>query len=148
MKQWMLSTLVGMSLIATVQAQNTPLHAEVSVHWDRLEVGAALRDLGAKANVEFAFDETRVERLDPVTLKMDNVAAGRIAMRVFRSRGLTLENADSRRVRVVEADPFDEVRPRREEVFEFARRPTLTRNGDDVTISFETKGWCDVTVAI
>ncbi|MFO7897995.1 MAG: hypothetical protein R6V58_02920, partial [Planctomycetota bacterium] len=32
--------------------------------------------------------------------------------------------------------------------FEFARRPTLTRDGDRVTIRFKTRAYCDVTVAI
>ena len=36
----------------------------------------------------------------------------------------------------------------REHVFEFVKKPSLTRKGDRVTISFETKGFCDVTVAI
>jgi hypothetical protein len=36
----------------------------------------------------------------------------------------------------------------REEVFEFARKPTVTRDGDDVAIFFETKGFCDVAVVI
>ena len=36
----------------------------------------------------------------------------------------------------------------REQVFEFAKKPSLTRKGDRVTISFETKGFCDVTVAV
>lgn len=44
----------------------------------------------------------------------------------------------------------------REEVFEFAKKPTLKRDGDPstgsardrVTIAFETKGYCDVTVVI
>ncbi|MDD4891193.1 MAG: hypothetical protein PHU85_14825, partial [Phycisphaerae bacterium] len=41
-------------------------------------------------------------------------------------------------------DP-DEIR---EEVFEFAQKPAVTREGDKVTIAFETKALCDVTIAI
>jgi DNA-binding beta-propeller fold protein YncE len=36
----------------------------------------------------------------------------------------------------------------REEVFDFAREPVVTRDGDRVTVSFETEGYCDVTVAV
>jgi len=36
----------------------------------------------------------------------------------------------------------------REEVFEFAKKPVVARKGDSVTIEFETKGFCDVAVAI
>jgi sugar lactone lactonase YvrE len=42
----------------------------------------------------------------------------------------------------------DEFRVKREAVFEFAQRPAVTRDGDRVTITFETKGLCDVTVAV
>jgi len=43
---------------------------------------------------------------------------------------------------------IDEFRVKRESVFEFAQEPVVKRKGDTVTISFETKGACDVTVAI
>jgi len=46
------------------------------------------------------------------------------------------------------AGGLDEFRVKREAVFEFAERPTLTRNGDQVTIAFASKGFCDVTVAV
>src|SRR5262245_7847345 len=42
----------------------------------------------------------------------------------------------------------DESRVKREELFEFARKPVVTRAGDRVEISFTSRGWCDVTVAI
>ena len=42
----------------------------------------------------------------------------------------------------------DEFRVKREAVFAFAQKPVLTREGDKVTIAFESKGLCDVTVAI
>jgi len=42
----------------------------------------------------------------------------------------------------------DEVRVKREGPFAFARKPAVTRAGDRVTITFETKAFCDVAVAI
>ena len=151
MKRWLAvaGTFLGLAVAAWAQAA-TPLHAKASVNWPSpgVPVSDALRDLGAQANVEFAFDAALLEHLDLVTLKMDEVAAGRIAMRILYPRGLKLEDAGGRRPRVVKADPYDELRPKREENFDFARKPTLTRHGDDVTIAFETKGWCDVTIAI
>lgn len=42
----------------------------------------------------------------------------------------------------------DEFKIKREAVYEFASKPSVTRQGDKVTISFATKGRCDVTVAI
>jgi len=43
---------------------------------------------------------------------------------------------------------FDEFSVKREQVFEFVQKPAVTRDGDRVTIAFETKGFCDVTVAV
>src|SRR6185369_16143680 len=37
---------------------------------------------------------------------------------------------------------------KRQEIFEFAQRPQIRRNGDKVEISFESKAACDVTVAL
>jgi len=42
----------------------------------------------------------------------------------------------------------DEFKVKRQAVFEFAQKPAVTRRGDRVAISFETKGYCDATVAI
>ena len=42
----------------------------------------------------------------------------------------------------------DEFRIKREAVFEFVRKPTVTREGDTVTVMFESRGLCDATVAI
>lgn len=42
----------------------------------------------------------------------------------------------------------DEFKTKREEVFEFTRRPAVTREGDRMSITFEAKGLCDVSVAV
>lgn len=39
-------------------------------------------------------------------------------------------------------------RVKRQELYEFARQPVVTRAGDRITIEFESKACCDVTVAI
>jgi sugar lactone lactonase YvrE len=49
---------------------------------------------------------------------------------------------------VLDAADLDELRVKREEIFEFAQKPVVTREGDKVTIAFETTGLCDVTIAI
>jgi len=49
---------------------------------------------------------------------------------------------------ILAASDLDEFRVKREAVFEFAKKPQVTRQADRVTIAFETKGFCDVTVAI
>jgi sugar lactone lactonase YvrE len=42
----------------------------------------------------------------------------------------------------------EEFRVKRQAVYEFASKPKVTRRGDKLTIAFETKGLCDVTVAV
>ena len=48
----------------------------------------------------------------------------------------------------LQARDLDEFKVKRQEVFEFAHKPRLTREGDRVTVTFEVKGFCDATVAI
>jgi hypothetical protein len=49
---------------------------------------------------------------------------------------------------VDDRDPLAELKVKREAVFEFAEKPTVTRHGDSITIRFASRGWCDATVAI
>ena len=51
-------------------------------------------------------------------------------------------------VEAASASDYDEFRVKREPVFEFARKPEATRRGDNVTITFVSKAFCDATVAI
>lgn len=46
------------------------------------------------------------------------------------------------------AAPSDELRVKRQQVFEFTRKPTIVRRGDRIGISFTSKGYCDVTIAV
>ncbi|MCK6472383.1 MAG: hypothetical protein L6R28_11620 [Planctomycetes bacterium] len=46
------------------------------------------------------------------------------------------------------ASDADEFKVKREEVFAFEQAPSIRRDGDRVEIRFESKGYCDVTVAI
>jgi hypothetical protein len=48
----------------------------------------------------------------------------------------------------VPASDLDEFKVKRESVFEFAQKPVISRKGDQVEVRFETKSFCDVTVAI
>ncbi|MCK6473599.1 MAG: hypothetical protein L6R28_17890 [Planctomycetes bacterium] len=46
------------------------------------------------------------------------------------------------------ASALPEWEVKRKEVFEFASKPQVTRQGDRVTITFESKDFCDATVAV
>ena len=49
---------------------------------------------------------------------------------------------------IASGSDWDEFKVKREETFAFAKKPVVTRAGDKITIAFETKGYCDVTVAV
>ncbi|MEX0717829.1 MAG: hypothetical protein WD066_14640 [Planctomycetaceae bacterium] len=51
-------------------------------------------------------------------------------------------------LRPAEAADIDEFRIKRQEVFEFAEKPRIERDGDRVTVRFTSKGNCDVTVVV
>ncbi|GMV84041.1 MAG: hypothetical protein AMXMBFR7_52250 [Planctomycetota bacterium] len=46
------------------------------------------------------------------------------------------------------ASDADEMKVKRKEVFEFTEQPQVTRSGDTVTVAFESKDYCDATVAV
>ncbi len=46
------------------------------------------------------------------------------------------------------ASDLDEFKIKRQEVYAFSEPPTITQDGDRVTISFTSRGYCDVTVAV
>jgi DNA-binding beta-propeller fold protein YncE len=43
---------------------------------------------------------------------------------------------------------LEELKVKREAVFEFARKPQVAQDGDQATVTFETKGFCDTTVVV
>jgi len=49
---------------------------------------------------------------------------------------------------VAAGSDLDEFKVKREQVFEFERKPVVAIDGDRVTIAFTSKAYCDVTVAI
>src|SRR6185437_13133284 len=46
------------------------------------------------------------------------------------------------------AADIDEFKVKRQDVFDFTEKPAIKRQGDRVTITFASKGYCDATVAI
>ena len=46
------------------------------------------------------------------------------------------------------ATPAEEFKVKRAETYEFASAPAVTRDGDRVTVVFESKAACDATVAV
>lgn len=143
---WLLVLCGGM--VFNAPAQDGPLSKKVTVDYHALPLGEVLKDLGQKAGVAFACTGDLLESADFVTYAARDQEAGRIATRILRPRGLRLDKPDGGRVSVAKLDPLDEFKIKPEAVSEFARKPTVTRAADKVTIAFESKAFCDATVAI
>jgi len=129
-------------------AQETPLHRKIAVRFDSVPLADALKDIGEKVGVRFACADALLEGADPVVYEAKDQEAGRVATRILRPRGLKLEKAEGSPVAVARLDPLEELRVKREELFAFSEEPSVTREGDRVTIAFASKGWCDATVAV
>jgi hypothetical protein len=133
---------------AFAAAQEMPLHKKVTVKYDHLPLANVLKDLGERAGVRFALPEKLPEGFDPVTYEAQDQEAGRVAAQVLRPRGMKLGKTKGSDATIVKLDPLDEFKVKREESFEFAEKPKVTREGDTVTVSFAVKAFCDVTVAV
>ncbi|MCX7803906.1 MAG: hypothetical protein N3A38_01820 [Planctomycetota bacterium] len=135
-------------LDAATGQDGDPLRKRIPVDYRNVSLAEALGDIGGKIGVRFVFDGKELESADAVDYTAADLEAGRIATRLLMPRGFRLGGREGSDVRVVARDPLDEFRIKREEVFEFAEKPRVSRRGDRVAISFETKGFCDVTVAV
>jgi len=148
MKRWVMALGLGCLVGLTAAAQETPLHKEVTVDYHGMSVAGVLKDVGGKVGLQFGYTDELLKGREPVTYKAKDQEAGRVLSRILRPRRLRLVWPEGGPPAVVKPDPYEEFKVKREEVFEFARKPVVTRRGDHVEIRFETKGYCDVTVVI
>lgn len=128
--------------------EGPPLQRKLTVDYRGVSVVEVLKDVGDRTGARFTYADKFLEGLDLVTCEAREQEAGRILTRILMPRGLKLQMDEASLVTVVKRDPCDEFKVRRENVFEFAEKPKVTREGDRVTIAFETRAFCDVTVAI
>jgi len=130
------------------RAQQSLLQRKISVEYRKAALEEVFKDLERKTGVSITFAGKTVKDRAPVTCAIRDTAAGRILNRILRRRGLKLKSAEGRLAAVVRHNwytPFTT----KEEVYEFARKPTVTKLGRDTyAIEFETRGFCDCTIAI
>jgi hypothetical protein len=136
----------GLPLLAA--GQETPLHKKANVTYHDVEVAEVLKDLGNQTGVRFVWADELVKGLDKVTYSTTQQEIGRVAGRILRPRGLTLGKLAGGQVAVEKLDVADTLKAKRPEHFDFAEKPAVTRDGDQLTIRFAVKDFCDATVAI
>ncbi|MGQ9662122.1 MAG: hypothetical protein ACUVWX_07275 [Kiritimatiellia bacterium] len=138
-------------LAPSLLSEEDPLYRRITVDYRARPLTGVLEDIGQKVGVRFVGSEELFRDRDSVSYSAVNQEAGRAVCRILRSQGLKLENFDGTELRVSRRSGYEEFKVKRDvaaESFLFAQRPVVKRTGDTVTISFETTGWCDVTVAI
>lgn len=135
-------------LFASTSLAN-PLHQRISVRYEAHTLAEVIKDLSRLTGARIDCPADLLAEADIVNYSADDEQAGRIIFSILRSRGLRMTIPSSGgAITVSRADDNDEFRVKREAVYEFVRRPTVEHDGDQTTISFQTKGFCDVTVAV
>jgi sugar lactone lactonase YvrE len=124
------------------------LAKRVSVDYRNLPLARAINDLEGKLGIRIAAPEALLRNQDHVTCVAKDQEAGRVLNRILRPRGLTVEALNDGSFSMAKLPEWDEFRVKPQPVFEFAQKPKVTREGDRVTIAFETRAFCDVAVAI
>jgi hypothetical protein len=124
------------------------LHKKISVEYRKAALGEVFKDIEKKTGVSIACAEKGFKDATPVSCAIKDTAAGRILNRILRRQGLKLESADGDRVTVVK-HAWGTPLAKKEEVYGFAKKPTLEKlRKDTYAIEFETRGFCDCTVAV
>ena len=141
--------LVAMAL-GRFAAAEMALHRRISVNYENRALADVLKDIEVKAGVRIAFSEDTVRDIAPIHYEAEEKEAGRILSRILLSRGLKLKSPEGSLPAVVRQDAYrEDLQVKRESVYEFVGKPTVTTVGRDTfRIEFETKGWCDCTVVV
>lgn len=135
-------------LVISCFAEESLLNKRISVDYRNIQLNEVLKDFENKSGVKISVAENLLLHQDSVTYLAKDQEAGRIITRILRQRGLKLEKLEGANITIAVVDRQNEFKTKREESFEFAEKPRITREGDKVIISFESKSFCDVTVAI
>jgi sugar lactone lactonase YvrE len=131
-----------------VTAQETRLHKRISIDYHDVALETVLKDLEAKTGIRVEAGALLKDRAEAVTCTAHDQELGRVLHAILRPRGLKAVLAGKESVRLEAVGDLEELKIKREEVFEFAERPQVTRHGDRVTVRFTTKGFSDASVAI
>lgn len=129
-------------------AQESLLFKKISVNYNEKPLAATLKDLEEQSGVKISVSEKLLEGWGLVNFEAKDQEAGRILTGILKSRGLSLVLKGAGEAEVIKSNTLDEFKVKTEQVFEFVEKPKLKREGDKVFITFETKGFCDVTIAI
>ena len=142
--------LVGICeiLFSFCLAQDGLLFKKISVDYHDKPLAATLKDLEEQSGIKITVSEKLLEGWNLINFEAKDQEAGRILTRIVKPRGLALVQKGGSEVEIVKSLPSDEFKIKTEQTFEFVEKPKVKRDGDKTQITFETKGFCDVTVAI
>jgi hypothetical protein len=148
MKLFVYLTICLLNLPLLCVSEESLLFKKYSVDFRNLPLGEVLSQLEKKAGVKVTIAPELLQNQDSVNLVANDQEVGRIIARILRPRGLKIEKIDDNSLAISKYKRQEEFNIKREEIFEFLEKPKLVLEGDKITINFETKAFCDVTVAI
>lgn len=135
-------------LTLSILAEENFLNKRISIAFRKATLASVFKDLEEKSGIKIAVEENLLLNQDFVHYQANNQEIGRVLTRILKPRGLMMESKDGKSVSIVKLPELDEFRVKTEQVYEFTQKPLVKKEGDLVTISFETKAFCDVTVVI
>jgi len=135
-------------LICICHGNETPIFKKSSVDYRNLPFSEVVSDLEKKLGLKISISTDLLKNQDNVTCFANDQEIGRILSRILRQRGLKIDKFDGNAISITRYDRTEEFKIKREDVFEFNEKPKVTLEGDKYIIKFETRSFCDVTVAI
>ena len=134
--------------LGRVWSAESGLHKKISMSVERAALTDALRKIEEKCGVKISYTPAVVKGAVAVTCKVQDKAAGRILNRILRMRGLRMDLSADGSVTVVRRN-WAADSDKNDSVFEFAKKPSVRLGKKDRwVISFETKAFCDCTIAV
>ena len=124
------------------------LNKRITITFRKTPLSDVFKELEDKGGVKIVIDAELLQNQDLVHYNAINQEVGRVLTRILKPRGLMIESKDGKSVSVLKLPVLEEFRVKPEQVFEFTQKPIVTKDGDQITIAFETKGFCDATVVI
>jgi hypothetical protein len=129
-------------------AKENLLHKKISISIIEKPLQQVLKEIETQSGLSISIDDKLLQGWGIVNYEIKDQEIGRILTRILKSRGLGFVDKNESTLEVIRLNPQDEFKIKSEQNFEFAEKPIIKREADTITISFETKGFCDATLAI
>lgn len=129
-------------------AQENLLYKKITIDVHDKTISQTIKEIETLSGLKITLDENLLTGWGNVKVEEKDLESGRIITSVLKPRNLGFKIKNLGEIEVYKLNPLDEFKVKSEQIFEFAEKPKVFRDGDTISIAFETKGFCDVTIAI